>query len=1234
MKKNNYFKIKKVIEEKRIIPKLLNHKNLCNNDVEKIKQNNNNNFYIIKNQIKNITNKKILIFIIIIICLILPIKSQNDLYNHRILQAEELNIINTIINVSERGEQEIFYSNYIYKPVYIYVNGSIMNINENNTILLEKNIYSIKLIWNYTINKFDYIFCGLVNIIEIDFSDFNTSQINSMKSAFKDCINLKKINFGNNFDTSSTRSMHYMFFNCTSLISLNLSSFITSNVNEIECMFYYCSSLEYLDVSNFNTSIIQSFSQMFRNCKSLKSLDLHSFNTEIVENMNEMFANCISLTSLDISSFNTKSVLKMNKMFMNCNLLTSLDLSGFDTSLVTKMECFFEGCKNLISIDVSKFNTSSCQSMRRMFVSCELITSLNLSNFDTKNVTNMNEMFMKCYSLISLNLLNFNTSKVNSFFNMFDSCKSLISLDISNFNTNQVTNYTSMFESCESLISIDLSSFNTDKAITFENMFNNCNELTSIDLSNFNTSSTVIMKSMFRNCKQLTSLNLSNFNTLLVQDMTTMFEGCRKLEYINIKNFNEYNSVITTNMFTKTPDNLIYCLNNEDLTPNIKSELLKKDCQIKDCDYFWKENYENMIIYKKNDINSIHDKCIIKDIKQISKYFYFSSNFSNISIYSYEIGSLNELTVKNSNLTFIDISEDQKKYLLNIFNINENETLYIFIYDAPSNDSRTATSDYNFELILENGTKLDLSELEEDFYVNITVPIRDLDLANFNYVELFSENGYDIYNINSNFYNDVCSPAYINDNDITLEDRKKDIYPNNVTLCKENCEYKGVNIEEKKIICECNLNINNVYQNENDEDDILDEEDDNNYISYFLDNINYKIFKCYPLLLSFDNLIKNPSFYIILIFTSIIMFFSFKFLFIGVAKLRILMYKELPTEHKVRCLIIEHLKKIKFNNCINENQNVYKESSRDKNDQSDAVRIIQSKRNTKFKSIKKNKSNSISFLNKKYSKRSTKQINSLFNNKKIKFSPNKNINRIKRQTIHKMESINIINNENKNSYNFSPYTKAIREDKRNIFQILKSLIFEKIDLLNLFYSDEIYKELLINQYILSLLLDFFFNVLLYSDDVVSHKYHNDGKLDYIVTISISMVSNVISSLFSHFLEFSDKLGERLEQIGEIRQEYKYLYAFKKLLKYIKIRMIFFIIIEIIILVLSFYYITIFFIVYSKCHKSLSINYITSLSEGLLKSIIIIILIVATRKIGIEYRNKYIFNTSLYIDKKF
>ena len=44
------------------------------------------------------------------------------------------------------------------------------------------------------------------------------------------------------------------------------------------------------------------------------------------------------------------------------------------------------------------------------------------------------------------------------------------------------------------------------------------------------------------------------------------------------------------------------------------------------------------------------------------------------------------------------------------------------------------------------------------------------------------------YNVNSQY---MVGEAM---NDITIEDRKKDIYPNNVTLCKENCKYKGINI--------------------------------------------------------------------------------------------------------------------------------------------------------------------------------------------------------------------------------------------------------------------------------------------------------------------------------------------------------------------------------------------------------------------------------------------------------
>ena len=74
---------------------------------------------------------------------------------------------------------------------------------------------------------------------------------------------------------------------------------------------------------------------------------------------------------------------------------------------------------------------------------------------------------------------------------------------------------------------------------------------------------------------------------------------------------------------------------------------------------------------------------------------------------------------------------------------------------------------------LENGTELNLSKIRDKFYIDIYVPLKDLESSNFNYSKYFAEQGYDIYDKKSVFYNDICFPAYINNNDITLNDRKK-----------------------------------------------------------------------------------------------------------------------------------------------------------------------------------------------------------------------------------------------------------------------------------------------------------------------------------------------------------------------------------------------------------------------------------------------------------------------------
>ena len=60
---------------------------------------------------------------------------------------------------------------------------------------------------------------------------------------------------------------------------------------------------------------------MFRGCSSLKSIDLSSFNTTNVNDMSGMFSCCSSLKSIDLSLFNTNNVTNMSRMFNGCSSL-------------------------------------------------------------------------------------------------------------------------------------------------------------------------------------------------------------------------------------------------------------------------------------------------------------------------------------------------------------------------------------------------------------------------------------------------------------------------------------------------------------------------------------------------------------------------------------------------------------------------------------------------------------------------------------------------------------------------------------------------------------------------------------------------------------------------------------------------------------------------------------------------------------------------------------------------
>ena len=145
----------------------------------------------------------------------------------------------------------------------------------------------------------------------------------------------------------------YYFAGCTNLTAIEgLEKVNTSAATNMGYLFQDCSSLASLDLSGFSTSKVTDMSFMFQNCSSLVSLDLSSFDVSNVSDMQSMFEGCSTLTSLDLSNFSTTCLVSASSMFSGCTSLATLDISALDTSSVTAecMDGIFEGCTALRTV--------------------------------------------------------------------------------------------------------------------------------------------------------------------------------------------------------------------------------------------------------------------------------------------------------------------------------------------------------------------------------------------------------------------------------------------------------------------------------------------------------------------------------------------------------------------------------------------------------------------------------------------------------------------------------------------------------------------------------------------------------------------------------------------------------------------------------------------------------------------------------------------------------------------
>lgn len=104
-------------------------------------------------------------------------------------------------------------------------------------------------------------------VTSVDLSNLDLTGITT-SSMFEESNNIKSIKF-NNAKSMKLVEARNMFFNCTSLTSLDLSSFDTSDITIADSLFCGCISLETLDLSNFDMSKATNYADMFRDCDNL-----------------------------------------------------------------------------------------------------------------------------------------------------------------------------------------------------------------------------------------------------------------------------------------------------------------------------------------------------------------------------------------------------------------------------------------------------------------------------------------------------------------------------------------------------------------------------------------------------------------------------------------------------------------------------------------------------------------------------------------------------------------------------------------------------------------------------------------------------------------------------------------------------------------------------------------------------------------------------------------------------
>ena len=186
-----------------------------------------------------------------------------------------------------------------------------------------------------------YYCTGLENIT---YGNFDLSEATNLSQMFNSCYRLTEIDLSG-FTINNTADISGMFSYCNNLTTITLppTGIKASSTSDL---FRNCENLLRINnLDKLDASEATSLSYMFKDCKSLTTLDLSTLNAKAFTDYRYMFSGCENLISLDISSLDTSTIdVKANGRAMQ--------ISSFPTVYAYRMIGMFDECNRLDKVVV------------------------------------------------------------------------------------------------------------------------------------------------------------------------------------------------------------------------------------------------------------------------------------------------------------------------------------------------------------------------------------------------------------------------------------------------------------------------------------------------------------------------------------------------------------------------------------------------------------------------------------------------------------------------------------------------------------------------------------------------------------------------------------------------------------------------------------------------------------------------------------------------------------------